>query len=145
MDSDTLDAVADAINPALVLFILFITWRYYVQKRTVPWAFLTATIVSIVIVYVIQYLDVRLSLWPALGLDYSTHTAFAAALISSLAFLNPRLLSVLVPVFVLYAVLMMYLDYHTIADILTAAIVIAPLTLATHFLLWGRRRMDDMQ
>ncbi len=69
---------------------------------------------SLVIVYVILFADNRFDLWPRLGLDYSTHTAFAVAIITSLTVVSRRWLLLLIPILVGYAALMMYLGYHSL-------------------------------
>lgn len=129
MDHQLLDAIADAINPSLLVLALIAPW---VQTRRPPWIFWWCTFLSLVVVYVIQFADHQLMLWPRLGLDYSTHTAFAVAVIVSLGAFDKRWFVVLLPVLVVYAGLMMYLGYHSLADILTAALVIGPVTWSIH-------------
>ncbi len=135
---NTLDAIADSVNPGLVLLTLFVAWRYRAREGVVPWALVMTTVTSLIFVYVIQYADTRFGLWPSLGLDYSTHTAFAVAVVTSLALYASKLLWVLLPLLLLYAALMMYLDYHTLADILTSAFVIASLVFVIHYLILGK-------
>jgi hypothetical protein len=130
-----LDAIADSINPSLLVLALIAPW---IQRRRPPWAFWGCTFLSLVVVYVIQFLDHQLMLWPRAGLDYSTHTAFAVAVIVSLGAFDRRWFFILLPVLIAYATLMMYLEYHSLADILTAALVIGPPTWLIHRI--GRRR-----
>ena len=79
-----------------------------------------------------MFADERFGLWSGLGLDYSTHTAFAVAIITSVSAMNRRWLFVLAPVLLAYAALMIYLGYHSLLDILAAALVIAPTTWLIH-------------
>lgn len=127
-----LDTIADSVNPCLGIAILVFAWLPAARGYGSPWSLLGWTIVGLAIVYGLQYLDNRAHLWPAVGLDYSTHTAVAVSLSTSLVVANWRWLFVLIPVLVFYAVLMMYLDYHSLTDILSTAVVVAPLTWAVH-------------
>ena len=138
MDHQLLDAIADAINPSLLVLALVGPW---IQTRKPPWVLWGRTFLSLAVVYAIQFADHQFMLWPRLGLDYSTHTAFAVAVIVSLGAFDKRWFVVLLPVLVVYAGLMMYLGYHSLADILTAALVIGPATWLIHRIGrggWGR-------
>lgn len=140
MDNQLLDAIADAINPSLLVLALIVPW---IQRRRLPWAFWGRTFLSLVVVYVIQFADHQFMLWPRLGLDYSTHTAFAVAVIVSLGVFDKRWFFILLPVLVAYAALMMYLGYHSLADILTAALVIGPATWLIHRIGKRGQSLDD--
>ncbi len=139
MLTEILDTIADSINPGLALLALALPWinREAFAASGSRWFFLACTVLGLVVVYGIQFLDNRLMLWPSVGLDYSTHTAFAVSITTSVGSANKRWLWLLLPVLIAYAGLMMYLDYHSLADILTAAIVIAPVTWLIH---WAYRR-----
>ena len=134
MLNETLDTIADSVNPgsyALRSSARGLTERRFAIK--VPaWYFWARTLASVVVVYAVMYTDNRLGLWPRLGLDYSTHTAFAVAIITSLAVVSFRWLFFLIPCLIGYAGLMLYLGYHTMVDILTTALVIAPVTWGIH-------------
>jgi len=137
---ETLDTVADAVNLALALLALVFPWldREAIRKRGSRWSFWMRTLLSLAVVYVLMFADERFRLWPALGLDYSTHTGFAVAIITSLGAMIRRWLFLLVPVVVAYAALMIYLGYHSLLDILTTALVIASATWLIHRIGTGR-------
>ena len=124
-----LDFIADSINPCLLVLAFSIPW---VQTRRPPWRFWGCTLLSLTVVYLIQWGDQRFQLWPSVGLDYSTHTAFAVAVIVSLGAWQRRWFFILAPVLLVYAALMIRLDYHSLADIVTATLVIGPLAWGIH-------------
>jgi hypothetical protein len=130
-----LDVIADAINPSLLVLALAASWLQYGKP---PWFFWGRILLSLGVVYGMMFIDKQFQLWPHWELDYSTHTAFAVAVIVSLGMWHRRWFLILIPVLVIYAALMMILDYHSLADIVTATLVIAPLTALIHGL--GRRK-----
>lgn len=134
MPNEILDTIADAVNPGLAALALIFPWlnRGAFRNKGAAWYFWLRTLMSLVIVYVILFADNRFDLWPRLGLDYSTHTAFAVAIITSLTVVSRRWLLLLIPILVGYAALMMYLGYHSLEDILTAALIIGPITWGIH-------------
>jgi hypothetical protein len=133
-----LDRIADTINPVLALTTLAVPWVLPLRRRTHPMAFLAGAALAIAAVYGLQALDQATGLWPTLTLNYSTHTAFAAALVTSLGFLERRLLWLFVPVFLGYVALMLYQRYHSLSEIVTTTIVIVPCSLLAH---WAVRRI----
>ena len=137
---DSLDIIADAVNPVLALLALAFPWldREAIRRCGSRWSFWTRTLLSLAVVYAIMLADERFRLWPVLGLDYSTHTAFAVAIITSVSAMSRRWLFVLAPVFLAYAELMIYLGYHSSLDILATALVIAPTTWLIHQMGTGR-------
>ena len=137
---ESLDIIADSVNPVLGLLALVFPWldREAIRKRGSRCSFWTRTLLSLAVVYAVMFADERFGLWPGRGLDYSTHTAFAAAIITSLGAMNRRWLFVLVPVLFAYAALMIYLGYHSLLDIVAAVLVIAPTTWLIHRMGTGR-------
>ncbi len=120
-----LSIIADSINPFLVLLAVFIPWLKRDQKHKVTWIFLVGTALSLLIVYVIQYMDIRLSLWSALSLNYSTHTAFSVSISTSIITFSIRWSLFLVPLLIAYASMMIFLEYHSLGDIFTSAFIVA--------------------
>ena len=92
------------------------------------------------IAYGLMFLDNKLQLWPALGLDYSTHTAVALVLVVYLLANSPKAPWFWLTSLVGYVLLMLYQRYHTVADIMTTAIVVAILYLPVVFVLFRKHR-----
>lgn len=120
--------VADAYIPALLLACLAIIadaarlgeWRRVVLR-------LTSVLSGAGIAFGVGWLDSRYGFWPRLGMDYSTHTAVALVL-GLFLLLNLRRGRWLglgsLPA---YGLLMGYLGYHSVADMLSTAVVVAVL------------------
>ena len=134
MDAQLLDTIADAVNPLLALAALI--WAFArsreARRALPPWRFVAGLALGLVAVYTVHNLDLRLRIWPRLGLDYSTHSAFATSVATSLAVADRRWAFALVPVLVGYAWLMVCQGYHSPSDIAAAAALMAPLTWLCH-------------
>lgn len=80
---------------------------------------------GLVIAYGLGLIDGILQLWPAAGLDYSTHTAVALVLGLFLfaSRSKGRLLWLVSLPF--YGALMIHLEYHSLADEVTTAVTVA--------------------
>ncbi len=126
MSWDTLDAIADSVNPILGLIALLWPWlRWRAAWRRAALSVAT-TLVSVGFAYVLSALDGRYGWWPSVGLDFSTHTAVALALVVSLCAIKPSIWFAWVGVLCAYVVLMLHQGYHSLTDIVTTAAVIAP-------------------
>ena len=121
---ETLDRIADAYIPLLlVCFFIFAVSALTSSKTCWRKArnLLIVCVVMLIWIYGMYFLDQQWLIWHRLGLDYSTHTAVAAALCAQLWHLsspaNPCRpiwpLSLLI-----YCVLMHYQQYHTWSDML---------------------------
>lgn len=126
MNWETLDAIADSVNPALGIIALVWPWLRWRGSWRPAVLNVVATLASVAFAYAMSALDARFGWWPSVGLDFSTHTAVAVALVVSLCAIRPAIWFVWVAVFCAYAALMLYQRYHTVGDILTTAAVIAP-------------------
>lgn len=120
--------VADAYIPVLVVITLsfllkdMIKFNFQRPLKQLLWIFISGCFV-----YGVMAVDQALNIWSILGLDYSTHSAVALIFVVFLV-LQKSITAVLSIVsFVLYAWLMMYLNYHSILDILTTALVVTPI------------------
>jgi hypothetical protein len=124
-DYETLDTIADAYIPALALFSLIAIAISAIQGQ---WQIAALRLLTILIFAVIAYgfmfIDSWLKLWPALELDYSTHTAVSLVLVIFLSVINKKLAVFWLVSFIAYALLMLYQQYHTLADIVTTAVVV---------------------
>lgn len=132
----TLDAIADAYTPLLALACLVLLLR---PLHALQWQALGLRMTSLAagasIAYGLMFMDNRLAIWPALGLDYSTHTAVALVLAMFLSRHWPKArwpgwLSLCA-----YGLLMLYQRYHTVADIVSTAAAVGVLYLRADLLL----------
>jgi hypothetical protein len=138
---ETLDAIADSVNP--VLGIVALVWPWLVWRDSWRRAALSvaSTLLSVGFAYFVAALDARYGWWPSVEMDFSTHTAVAVALVVSLCAIRPSLWFAWVAVLCGYVVLMLHQDYHTLKEIVTTAAVIAPpLCLYHWWLLRARNR-----
>jgi hypothetical protein len=143
-DYECLDAIADAVNPALVLIALTAlglsrSAKGYGRRS---WAIVCAA--GIATVYTVQWLDGAFSIWSSWGGDYSSHTAFAVAIVFGLAVLAPSWAMAAGGVLAFYVALMLYQRYHTWVDILTSSAPIAWMVVVVHRVATRRRREDSI-
>lgn len=125
---EQLDAIADAYCPLMGLMSLGLV-VFPLQKKDWKGALkrLLLFLSFLLLVYGLMFTDQALDIWPRMGLDYSTHAALALACVCFLSLTAKRLTGVWGASFVAYAGLMLYQRYHTLADVLTTAIVVLPL------------------
>lgn len=118
-----LDQIADAYTPLLLVLALLdlvLRWRDGDKLHSLK------LIYAVAVVYGWMFTDNRFQLWHSLGLDYSTHTAAALALVMCIA-VRKRLSVKIVfgSSLVLYVCLMSLLGYHSWPDMLSTATIIA--------------------
>ena len=124
---EVLDKIADSYNPTLFLAYVVFAVLYFRQgdKMAALKGFL-----GIAACYVVLFIDTKLGIWESVGMDFSTHSAVALALvffhvhkrrINDVAFIgfSCSLLA--------YYLLELYQKYHTVADIVSTCIVIGPM------------------
>jgi len=129
MNYESWDRIADAVNPTLGLITLALSLVMRRPGNPPRWAQLLLTLAAVASVYAIGWLDSRFALWPAAGLDFSTHTGVHVAIVASLWMIDRRLGIAGAVIALLYGALMIYQKYHSAADIASTAVVIAPLAL----------------
>jgi hypothetical protein len=137
VDYESWDRIADAVNPTLGVITLGLSLAIHRAGNPPRWAQLLLTLVSVALVYVMGYVDAQLKLWPSAGLDFSGHTGVHVAIVTSLWMIDRRFGIGGIVIALLYAGLMVYQKYHTVADILSTAAFIVPLTIGVWWL--GRR------
>lgn len=127
-----LDTIADSFNPLLAIVAL--VCPIFRRPRTLRpiVAYCLATGAAIGIVYLARAIDDHHRLWATLGLDYSTHSAFAASLVVSMSAFNRRWLVPLVVAVVLYFSLELVMRYHSVLDIVSSATLAAMAALLLH-------------
>jgi len=97
-----------------------------------------ATALGLAGIYAVAGVDAVFSLWGRCGLDYSTHTAFAVSLALSIGRARPRWAWALGITLLAYAVLIVVLGFHGVADVVTSGVVAVLVTLPWSLTL-GRR------
>ena len=83
-------------------------------------------------IYLVMALDKKFLLWQRYDADYSTHTAFATTLVISLLLWRPSWKVALVAVWLAYLALIIFLGYHTLTDVVAAAVVAFVITIPWH-------------
>lgn len=133
-----LDFVADCYGPLLALIAILAPLVSGFRDHRVAFRYYAASGVGILFVYLMKALDGRFALWSAVHLDYSTHSAFAASLVVSLAFFRPRWIGFLAVTLVFYWGLILLLQYHSIPDVLSASFISALFTGGAHWVVGTR-------
>jgi len=127
--NELLSKVADYYIPFLLLVTLGVGTLEIMRGYRWFWVKLFA---SAILVFSVMLLDYKVHVWAVVGLDYSTHTALALALVVFIgAGLQSRMGWVfLLTSFLAYLELLFYLGYHSWADMgLTVAVIGAGLLL----------------
>lgn len=121
---EILDAIADIYNPSLFILYLFFSVIYF---RSGDKAAFIKGLAGILIAYFLMFLDNHFAIWPAMSMDYSTHSAVAVALVIFHIHKRPSksggAIGFIVSLFCYFA-LMVYQKYRTVADIASTAIVV---------------------
>ena len=126
IDYDTLDTIADSVNPILATIALLGIGLTASRKRWSKAIKLTFTfLLAAVVAYGWKFIDLKLKIWHFAGLDYSTHTAVTLVLCVLLSFTFQRVIYLWCGVFIAYVGLMLYQEYHSIADIISTSLVIS--------------------
>ncbi len=118
-----LDQIADSYTPLLLVIALLdvvLRWRSGDKLHGLK------LIYAVVAVYGWMYIDNHFQLWHSQGLDYSTHTAAALALVICISgHKRIAVKLVLASSLLAYGYLMSLLGYHSWPDMLTTALIIA--------------------
>lgn len=123
--------LADIYIPFLAVLYLRRLHRCAPALRT---SLLCLLLANLAIAWGMMFADQLWAIWPAWGLDYSTHTAIALAFVIGFCVTGSHQSPCWVTSLVLYATLMMALDYHSLADIVsTAAAVGTPMLALGHW------------
>lgn len=120
------DTLADLSNVVLVGWLLAVL-LVGTKKGTLNGKNWLAVILAIALVYAVKTLDSKLHIWEQLSLNYSTHSAVAAAVVFSLCWLDKKRQALALIIFVAYEVLQMLLGFHSLLDILSTLVIILPL------------------
>ncbi|MGL6289994.1 MAG: hypothetical protein ACRC2H_04835 [Silanimonas sp.] len=141
-----LDAVADAVNPALGLLLLGVTVAAARRgERRVTIGLPLTLMVMLSVAYGLAYLDRVLGVFALFGLEFSTRGAVHLAAWTALLIWRPVFWPWALGTTLAYHVYMAAQAHHSAFDLLaTAAVVALPLTLlATGLRPLARRRADS--
>jgi len=116
-----LGVLADSFNPLLAIIALAIPFLRRPRSVRATIAYYLSTGAVIGIVYLVRFIDSRNQIWASFGLDYSTHSAFAASLAASIGAFDRRWAVPLALAVLLYFALEIFMRYHGILDILSSA------------------------
>ena len=124
-DYKNLDFIADLYTPLLLLTLIIFMARSIItadwQRSRIEFSLL---FYGFIIVYGLMFADQLFSIWPRIGLDYSTHTAAALILVILLGFVQQSLQKLSWCSLLVYVTLMRYQNYHTVSDMVTTAIIV---------------------
>lgn len=134
LDYQTLDTIADAYIPALgVASIIIISKTATIPNWPLFRTHAAITLCGLLIAYGLMLTDNQLQLWPRFGLDYSTHTAVAFILVIFLSTTARKYRLAWMGSLISYVLLMLYQEYHSLADIVTTALAVSILFLPIVF------------
>jgi hypothetical protein len=128
-----LDKLADSVNPLLAIAAIVATIFEWRRSRHAAMTFAATALLGLAGVYAVQAIDAHFGIWRRWGGDYSTHAAFATCIVLAMALRFPRRRALLAAVLLAYFALMLFMRYHTAADIVSAAAVACAVTLPWHF------------
>ncbi|WP_318400698.1 hypothetical protein [Photobacterium leiognathi] len=122
--------IADIYTPVIAL-VCFISILRLMLKGSMQQGLirLGLVILSTIFIYTMMFIDNILHIWPAFGLDYSTHTAIALVFVAYFIVYKSRLMYLMLISMFSYALIMVHQHYHTVADILTTTVFILPVLL----------------
>lgn len=126
---ELLDTIADTYTPLLLISYLVYSIIYF---RAGDRSAYLKGFCGILIAYLVLLLDHATQIWHRFGMDYSTHSSVALALI--IFHIHKRRLSTPVAISIMtsllaYYLLEVYQKYHSIADILSTITIVTPLIL----------------
>lgn len=132
---EMLDAIADAVNPTLLIIAMALPLFRAVRGRIRVERWYLCAAIGLALVYAAMYADGVLLLWGRIGADYSTHTAFALVLCMLVSSITRQFMVAASLLFLGYVALMLYQRYHTLLDVVTTVIAVAAVFAMTlHFL-----------
>lgn len=137
-----LDAVADSFNPLLAIITLACPFLRKPRALRPAILYYLSAAMAIGFVYLVRAVDAAQQIWGSFGLDFSTHSAFAASLAVSMGAFRRSWIGPLALVTVLYFLLELIMRYHGLLDILSSVAVAVPAALVAHFVFAHARRKD---
>jgi hypothetical protein len=120
--------LADCYTPLLIIAALWsIISAMLAQGLQVNIGQVKVMLCSVILVYLLMWLDERFTLWPTFGMDYSSHTAIVTVFVSYFMLCGKLRATIALVSLLCYGALMVQLNYHSWLDILSTTIVWLPL------------------
>ncbi len=129
MTHDQWDFVADSVNPVLLIVFLAFSYAAFGGRIRASLPFAIRFWVALLITWVLAQLDRWILVFRGQEGFPSGHMAFYLTVATAFALLRWQSAWITVPVAVMYGWLIVYLDYHSWWDLLTALIIAVPTTL----------------
>ncbi len=125
---EKIDLIADGYIPILISYAFFSIYESFkINNKILVCNKIFRLFLLIVVVYIIQFVDSYYLLWNLYALDYSTHTAFSLAMVFFFLPASAKIKIIIIISFIAYLLLMLYQEYHTVADVLTTMAVLLPI------------------
>ena len=142
------DTIADAYIPSLALiYFMLIAYTIYQRQYGLALTYFAMTLLCSVVVYSLMFIDNAMHIWPRFNLDYSTHTALALVFVQSIwqIISNVKIFTkiFLILSFVSYLLLMKWMAYHSVRDMLTTILVLTPFFVTLTILFKHKIRVNN--
>lgn len=128
--------LSQLIGPAFAIALiagLVVLWG---RDKSRSQGIFIAAAVSIVLSYIIKNMEGHNHIWAHWGMNFSSHSVLPIACCTAMAFIWQRRWWVFALLFAAYAIFMILMQFHTLADILSTSAVIFPLCLICQFVAW---------
>lgn len=127
MNYQQLDAIADSYVPTIgILSILWFVKKGFSSGVKSAFIDATTTLLGAIYIYTLMFADRAVGAFASIGLDYSTHTALALVFVVTLSFVGTKVRLITILSMISYCLLMLYQEYHTVADILLTGLITLP-------------------
>lgn len=144
LDYETLDTIADSYVPILAALSLVTLAISFITDQPRLFAIQAANFCSgLLVAYGLMFLESYSGLWASFGLDYSTHLAVSLVFVIFLSIAVNKYALVLGASLIAYTLLMLYQGYHSVADIVTTALVVGVLLLPGSYLFYRNTCLQD--
>jgi len=142
------DTIADVYIPSLALiYFMLIGYTIYQRQYGLALTYFVMTLLCSVVVYSLMFIDNAMHIWPRFNLDYSTHTALALVFVQSIwqVISNVKIFTkiFLILSFVSYLLLMKWMAYHSVRDMLTTILVLIPFFVTLTLLFKHKFRVNN--
>jgi len=133
MTHDQWDWVADSVNPLLLIAFLAYSYAAFAGQLRASVPFAVRFWLAVLITWLLSHLDKWILVLRNQDGFPSGHMAFYLTVATAFFLLRRQSFLVTLPLAVLYGWLIVYLDYHSWWDLLTALIIAVPTTLVIYW------------